>query len=134
MDNLMTVFHQSAECRIGKPSLLGRYSDFLLSGDTLLTFANAILLATGFAFSLFGAPGTGKWLYLAAVVIGGFTLFLFAAKGLLLRGDIMAGVVVATATLAAIGNAARCGILVITGAVIEQLADVNVIVFEKQAL
>src|SRR5512135_2045883 len=88
--------------RVSRPSFFTRYRSFLLSRDTLLTFANVILLVTGSIVSLLGAPGAGKWLYLAAAIVGGLPLFLFAAKGLFLRGDITAGVMASTATLAAI--------------------------------
>jgi Cd2+/Zn2+-exporting ATPase len=74
----------------------------LLSKETLITFANGLLLAVGFVASLAGAPDVGRWLYLASALIGGAPLFLFAARGLLIRRDITAGVMVSVAMIAAI--------------------------------
>ena len=62
----MTAALDCADCRVSPPpSFFTRYRDFLLSRDTLLTFANAALLLIGFIVSLLGAPPVGKWLYLA---------------------------------------------------------------------
>jgi Cd2+/Zn2+-exporting ATPase len=99
----ITASPDYADRRVSRPNFFARYRGFLLSRDTLLTFTNVILLLTGFIVSLLGAPGVGKWLYLAAAIIGGLPLFLFAGKGLILRGDITAGVMASTAMIAAIG-------------------------------
>lgn len=90
------------ECHDTKSGFFTRYRDFLLSRDTILTLFNAIFLATGFFSSLAGAPGIGRWLYLASALIGGTPLFLFAARGLLIRHDITAGVMATVAMIAAI--------------------------------
>ncbi|MDD5369762.1 MAG: cation-translocating P-type ATPase [Anaerolineaceae bacterium] len=89
-------------CHDTKPSFFTRYREFLLSRDTLLTFANAFLLVAAFLISIFGAPQIGHWVYLAAAFIGGTPLFLFAAKGLIINHDITAGVMASTAMIAAI--------------------------------
>jgi len=89
-------------CHETRPGFFARYRDFLLSRDTILTFLNALLLLTGFAFSIFGAAGAGRWLYLASALVGGTPLFIFAAKGLIVRRDITAGVMASVATIAAI--------------------------------
>ncbi len=102
MENQTATPLTCADCRTSSPNFFTRYRSFLLSRDTLLTFANVTLLLTGCIVSLLGVPGVGKWLYLAAAIIGGLPLFLFAAKGLFLRGDITAGVMASTATIAAI--------------------------------
>ena len=82
MENQMTSAADCADCRVSPPpSFFIRYRDFLLSRDTLLTFANVALLLIGFIISLLGAPGAGKWLYLAAAIIGGLPLFLLLPKG-----------------------------------------------------
>jgi Cd2+/Zn2+-exporting ATPase len=129
MENQMTTSIECADCRVSPPpSFFTRYRDFLLSRDTLLTFANAALLLTGFIVSLIGAPEVGKWLYLAAALIGGFPLFLFAAKGLFLRGDITAGVMASTATIAAIvvGEYAAAALVVFMMSVGEWLENFTV--------
>jgi Cd2+/Zn2+-exporting ATPase len=129
MENQMTSAADYADCRVSPPpSFFTRYRDFLLSRDTLLTFANAALLLIGFTVSILGAPEVGKWLYLAAALIGGFPLFLFAAKGLFLRGDITAGVMAATATIAAIivGEYAAAALVVFMMSVGEWLENFTV--------
>lgn len=89
-------------CHDTKPGFFTRYQDFLLSRDTLLTFANAFLLVVGFLLSILGARQIGHWIYLAAALIGGTPLFIFAARGLIIKHDITAGVMATTATIAAI--------------------------------
>jgi Cd2+/Zn2+-exporting ATPase len=128
MENQMTAPAYCPDCRVSRPSFFTRYRDFLLSRDTLLTFANIILLLTGFIISLLGAPGAGKWLYLAAAIIGGLPLFLFAAKGLFLHGDITAGVMASTATIAAIliGEYAAAALVVFMMSVGEWLENFTI--------
>jgi Cd2+/Zn2+-exporting ATPase len=129
MENLKTSAADCADCRVSPPpSFFARYRDFLLSRDTLLTFANAALLLIGFIVSLLGAPEVGKWLYLAAAIIGGLPLFLFAAKGLFLRGDITAGVMASTATIAAIvvGEYAAAALVVFMMSVGEWLENFTI--------
>jgi Zn2+/Cd2+-exporting ATPase len=128
MENQMTASLDCADCRVLRPSFFARYRDFLLSRDTLLTFANAFLLLTGLIVSLLGAPGVGKWLYLAAAIIGGLPLFIFAAKGLFLHGDITAGMMAATATLAAIfvGEYAAAALVVFMMSVGEWLENFTI--------
>jgi hypothetical protein len=48
-------------CHDTKSGFFTRYRDFLLSRDTLLTFANAFLMAAGLILSLLGAPQIGHW-------------------------------------------------------------------------
>ena len=117
-----------ADCRVSRPNFFTRYRDFLLSRDTLLTFANAALLLAGFIVSLAGAPEVGHWLYLAAAIIGGLPLFLFAAKGLFLHGDITAGVMASTATIAAIivGEYAAAALVVFMMSVGEWLENFTI--------
>jgi Cd2+/Zn2+-exporting ATPase len=128
MENVTTPSLDCTECHPSRPNFFARYRDFLLSRDTLLTFANAALLLTGFIVSLFGAPEVGKWLYLAAAIIGGLPLFIFAAKGLFLRGDITAGVMAFTATIAAIlvGEYAAAALVVFMMSVGEWLENFTV--------
>ena len=116
------------DCRVSRLNFFARYRDFLLSRDTLLTFANAFLLLAGFITWLFGAPDVSKWLYLAAALIGGLPLFLFAAKGLFLRGDITAGVMASTATIAAIvvGEYAAAALVVFMMSVGEWLENFTI--------
>ena len=114
--------------RVNRLNFFTRYRAFLLSRDTLLTFTNVILLMTGFIVSLVGAPIVGKWLYLVAAIIGGLPLFLFAAKGLFLRGDITAGVMASTATIAAIvvGEYAAAALVVFMMSVGEWLENFTI--------
>jgi Zn2+/Cd2+-exporting ATPase len=115
-------------CCLNRNAFFHRYRDFLLSRDTLLTFANAALLLAGFIVSIIGAPAFGRWLYLSAAVVGGLPLFIFAAKGLLLRGDITAGVMASTAMIAAImvGEYAAAAIVVFMMSVGEWLENFTV--------
>ncbi len=128
MQTQMTASLDCADCRASRPNFFARYRDFLLSRDTLLTLANVTLLLAGFIVSMLGAPGAGKWLYLAAAVIGGLPLFLFAAKGLFLRGDITAGVMASTATIAAIvvGEYAAAALVVFMMSIGEWLENFTV--------
>lgn len=129
METQMTAALDCVDCRVSPPpSFFTRYRDFLLSRDTLLTFTNAALLLAGLIASLFGAPELGQWLYLAAAIIGGLPLFLYAAKGLFLRGDITAGVMAATATIAAIavGEYAAAALVVFMMSVGEWLENFTV--------
>jgi Zn2+/Cd2+-exporting ATPase len=75
-----------------------------------------------------GAPQLGKWFYLAAAIVGGLPLFLFAAKGLFLHGDITAGVMAATATIAAIaiGEYAAAALVVFMMSVGEWLENFTI--------
>lgn len=124
----MTASPDCADCRVSRLNFFARYRDFLLSRDTLLTFANVILLLFGFIISLSGSPGLGKWFYLAAAIIGGLPLFLFAAKGLFLHGDITAGVMASTATIAAIvvGEYAAAALVVFMMSVGEWLENFTI--------
>lgn len=105
-----------------------RYRTFLLSRETLLTAANALLLLVGFLLSISGMPGQGRWLYLASALVGGLPLFFFAAKGLLLHRDLTAGVMVSTAMIAAIivGEYSAAAIVVLMMAAGEWLENLTV--------
>lgn len=124
----MTSAIDCADCRVSRPTFFVRYRDFLLSRDTLLTFANAALLLIGVVVALLGAPGVARWLFLAAAIVGGLPLFLFAAKGLFLRGDITAGVMASTAVIAAIiiGEYAAAALVVFMMSVGEWLENFTV--------
>jgi len=102
----MQTSHQSPvdcpDCRVSRPGFFTRYRDFLLSRDTILAFINALLLILGFAVSLLGSPEVGHWIYLASALVGGIPLFTFAARGLIIRHDITAGVMASVAMIAAI--------------------------------
>ncbi|MBE0695372.1 MAG: cation-translocating P-type ATPase [Anaerolineaceae bacterium] len=90
------------DCRASRPNFFARYRDFLLSRDTIIAFINAVLLLAGFIVSIFGAPDTGRWLYLGSAVIGGIPLFLLASKAVFIRHDITAGFMASVAMIAAI--------------------------------
>jgi Zn2+/Cd2+-exporting ATPase len=90
------------DCRVQKQTFFERYRDFLLSKETILTFINGFLLILGFILYLSGFSEISRWSYLASAVIGGTPLFLFAAKGLIIRHDITAGVMASVAMIAAI--------------------------------
>jgi len=93
---------ECSDCRVTQISFFERYRDFLLSRETILTFLNAVLLIAGFGLWLAGQNQWSRWSYLASALIGGTPLFLFAAKGLIIRHDITAGVMASTAMIAAI--------------------------------
>lgn len=104
MENQINIPAMSVDCCVtpSQPTFFQRYRDFLLSRETIIAFINAILLLAGFIVSMAGNPGAGRWFYLASALIGGTPLFLLAAKGLIIRHDITAGVMAATAMIAAI--------------------------------
>jgi heavy metal translocating P-type ATPase len=104
MENNATSSIACSDCRVNKlnPTFFQRYRDFLLSRETIIAFINAVLLLAGFIMFLFGRSEISRWLYLASAVIGGTPLFIFAAKGLIIRHDITAGVMATTAMIAAI--------------------------------
>lgn len=128
METRATALTTYLGCCLNRYSFFHRYRDFLLSRDTLLTFANVALLLAGFFVSILGAPAIGKWLYLSAALAGGLPLFIFAAKGLLLKGDITAGVMASTAMIAAIlvGEYAAAAIVVFMMSVGEWLENFTV--------
>ncbi len=98
-----SVLQNCPDCRVQKQTFFSRYRDFLLSRDTLLTFANALLLIAGFIVgTILRQPETGKWLYLASALIGGTPLFIFAARQIIIKHDITAGVMASVAMIAAI--------------------------------
>ncbi len=92
------------DCRINPapPNFFQRYRSFLLSKETIIAFINGALLLAGFGEYLAGNNEISRWMYLASAVIGGTPLFLFAAKGLIIRHDITAGVMATIAMIAAI--------------------------------
>jgi heavy metal translocating P-type ATPase len=104
MENNATSTIACSDCRVStvNPNFFQRYRDFLLSRETIIAFINAVLLLAGFIMFLFGRSEISRWLYLASAVIGGTPLFIFAAKGLIIRHDITAGVMATTAMIAAI--------------------------------
>lgn len=102
MTNIEAASLECSDCRVTQPSFYSRYRDFLLSRETILTFLNGLLLVLGFILSLAGQAQWSRWSYLASALIGGTPLFLFAAKGLIIRHDITAGVMASTAMIAAI--------------------------------
>lgn len=102
MTNIEAASLECPDCRVTQPSFFARYRDFLLSRETILTFLNGLLLVLGFILFLAGQTQWSRWSYLASALIGGTPLFLFAAKGLIIRHDITAGVMASTAMIAAI--------------------------------
>lgn len=123
-----TAVIECLTCHEVKPPFFQRYRDFLLSRDTILAFLNALLLLAGFLVSISGAPSTGRWLYLASALIGGTPLFLFAAKGLIIRHDITAGVMASIAMIAAIivGEYSAAAIVVFMFAIGEWLENFTI--------
>jgi Zn2+/Cd2+-exporting ATPase len=128
MDTRATTLTGYVSCCLNRFTFFHRYRDFLLSRDTLLTFANVALLLAGLFVSILGAPVIGRWLYLSAALAGGLPLFIFAAKGLLLKGDITAGVMASTAMIAAIvvGEYAAAAIVVFMMSIGEWLENFTV--------
>jgi Cd2+/Zn2+-exporting ATPase len=116
------------DCRVTQPSFFERYRDFLLSRETILAFLNALLLVTGFALWLAGQNQWSRWSYLASALIGGTPLFLFAAKGLIIRHDITAGVMASVAMIAAIivGEYSAAALVVFMFAIGEWLENFTV--------
>ncbi len=114
--------------RVNRTNFFSHYRSFLLSRDTLLTFANVLLLVIGVVVWLLGWRESARWIYLAAALVGGFPLFLFAAKGLFLRGDITAGVMATIAVIAAIivGEYAAAALVVFMMAIGEWLENFTV--------
>jgi cation transport ATPase len=77
---------------------------------------------------VFTAGAAGASGSTGAAIVGGLPLFLFAAKGLFLRGDITAGVMASTATIAAIvvGEYAAAALVVFMMSVGEWLENFTV--------
>ena len=119
---------QCQDCRVHKQSFFERYRDFLLSRETILTFLNGFLLLLGFIFFLSGLGEISRWTYLASALIGGTPLFLFAAKGLIIRRDITAGVMASVAMIAAIvvGEYSAAALVVLMMSVGEWLENFTV--------
>ena len=90
--------------------------------------ANVLLFVIGVVVWLLGWRESARWIYLAAALVGGFPLFLFAAKGLFLRGDITAGVRATIAVSAAIivGEYAAAALVVFMMAIGEWLENFTV--------
>jgi len=99
MENQLPAATQPADSRT---SFFTRYRSFLLSKETIIAFINGFLLIAGFAVSLAGAPGIGRWLYFGSAVIGGIPLFMLAGKAIILHHDITAGFMASVAVIAAI--------------------------------
>ena len=120
---------QCSDCRVdSRTGFFTRYRDFLLSKETIIAFINAVLLVLGFLVSIAGQPQVGRWLYLASAVIGGMPLFIFAAKGLIIRHDITAGVMASVAMIAAIivGEYSAAALVVFMMSVGEWLENLTV--------
>jgi Cd2+/Zn2+-exporting ATPase len=83
-------------------SFFKRYRGFLLSSNTLVTIVNGILLLAGFVVGLLvDDPRPANVLYLLAALVGGFPIFLLAARGIR-KLDLTAGVMVSVAMIAAL--------------------------------
>ena len=102
METIAASSVECLDCRTQQPTFFERYRDFLLSRETIITAINGLLLILGFILGLAGWTETSRWVYLASAVIGGMPLFIFAAKGLIIKHDITAGVMVSVAMIAAI--------------------------------
>ena len=84
-----------------KPSFFQRYRGFLLSPATLITAANALLLALGIIAVLLDQRPLARWLFLASAIIGGAPIFKLAATNVVRDFDLTAGVMVSIAMIAA---------------------------------
>ena len=88
-------------------SLLLRYRDFLLDPGTLFTIASAFLLVAATIlhpaglFSENGMSGNGRFLYLAAALVGSSYIWWSAIQGIR-ESDFTADIPVSIATIAAI--------------------------------
>jgi Cd2+/Zn2+-exporting ATPase len=82
--------------------LFDRYRGFLLSPGTLITAANALLLAMGTIAGLMGYSRAADWLFLASALIGGAPIFKLAITNILRDFDLTAGVMVSIAMIAAL--------------------------------
>ncbi len=110
-------------------SLLLRYRDFLLDPGTLFTIASAFLLAAATIlhpaglFSENGMSGNGRFLYLAAALVGSSYIWWSAIQGIRER-DFTADIPVSIATIAAIAigqysAAAVVAVLLLLGGMLE---------------
>ena len=115
-----------AACHKTPPGFFQWYRGFLLSPGTLITAANALLLAIGFAVGLLGKPRTANWLYLASALIGGAPIFKLAIGNILRDFDLTAGVMVSIAMIAAMvvgefSAAALVAFMMLVGEMLENL-------------
>ena len=102
MKNSTRSTSECLDCRVQRPGFFARYRDFLFSKETIIAAINAGLLLAGFVVSVASVPEIGRWLYLASAVIGGMPLFLLAARSVIVKHDITAGVMASVAMIAAI--------------------------------
>lgn len=104
----MTIETQSTvgcdTCLTGnyQTSFFERYRGFLLSFNTLVTAANGLLLLLGaFVQWVIGNQQAADILYIASALIGGFPIFVLAARGIS-KGNLTAGVMVSVAMIGAL--------------------------------
>jgi Cd2+/Zn2+-exporting ATPase len=116
------------DCAKTPPGFFQRHRDFVLSTGTLITAANALLLAMGFIASIVGQPAAARWLYLASALIGGAPIFKLAAVNIARKFDLTAGVMVSIAMIAAlvIGEYSAAALVAFMMLVGEMLEDFTV--------
>ena len=101
-EQVMPASIECASCEKTPPGFFERYKGFLLSPGTLITAANALLLALGFVAELVGQRAAAPWLYLASALIGGAPIFKLAAGNIIREFNLTAGVMVSIAMIAAL--------------------------------
>ncbi len=81
---------------------MDRYRDFLLAPNTLATIGNGTLLIAGAIVQwVFSNMELAAVLYIASALVGGFPVFILAARGIR-KGNLTAGVMVSVAMIAAL--------------------------------
>ncbi len=81
---------------------MDRYRDFLLAPNTLATIGNGTLLIAGAIVQwVFSNMELAAILYIASALVGGFPVFILAARGIR-KGNLTAGVMVSVAMIAAL--------------------------------
>lgn len=120
-------------------SFFTRHREFLLSRQTLITLTNALLLLAGFIVSLIAeetgfieavtvGSAVGKWIYLAAALVGGVPIVIRSLKAVIWHRDITADLMVSVAMTAAVivGEYSAAAIVVLMLSVGETLEDYTV--------
>ena len=79
-----------------------RHRPFLLSRETIVLLIMGLLLLVAFVVTRVVAPEVGRWVYLAAALIGGTPIVFFAVRAVLMDRDITVDLMVAVAMTAAI--------------------------------
>ncbi len=101
MNITQPIGHAPTICKTAPPGFFTKYRKFLLAPGSLITAANALLLALGFVAEISHWQLAADVLFLASALVGGFPIFKLAAGNILREFNLTAGVMVSIAIIAA---------------------------------